>query len=435
MRFEDEDSSSDVIVRVPWPAAAQFPDEKVLYEAAVTEYLRVNTRIPVAQVLHYGSDSSIGPFLMLRRVENGGNLTRPLCVSDQDPSLTPALNLKLPESKLRCFWGIMARCLLELAQPKFSRIGSLLEADGSFQVADRPLTFNMSSMTQLGNIPETIFPAKDTAFSTTDEWYVQLATMHLAQLVFQQNDLVEDEDDCRNKYVSRQLFLRLAKQGHLSTFGFKEDSWSASAKTATRPRFPIPSNSDSFRLWCDDFRPSNALLDRSEDVKLAAMIDWEFTYAAPTQFVLDPPWWLLFETPEMWEPGGVEEWKKAYEPQLEEGRGGPGSGATFLEGLPLSAHMRESWETGRFWLNYAARKSWAFDAVFWTFLDERFFGPREPEVLDKDLWKTRLHLLSEQAQQMMEPFVKQKMDESRDHILVEWDSTEAKRRLAELLFD
>lgn len=74
MRFE-EDSLPDVMVRVPWPAAAQFPNEKVLCEAAAAEYVRVNTRIPIAQVLSYGSDSSIGPFLILGRIENRGNLT------------------------------------------------------------------------------------------------------------------------------------------------------------------------------------------------------------------------------------------------------------------------------------------------------------------------------------------------------------------------
>jgi hypothetical protein len=299
-------------------------------------------------------------------------------------------------------------------------------------------------MRQLANIPEGIFPAEDKTFATADEWYLELANMHLSQLVFQHNDLVSSEDDCRNKYVARQLFRRLAKQGRLSTFGFAEDNWSADAKTTTRSRFPAPDGSGSFRLWCDDFRPANALLDLAQDEdKLAAVIDWEFTYAAPTQFVLDPPWWLLFETPEMWEPSGVDEWSKAYEPPLkiwlaamedqeqEEG----GARAAFVDGRPLSAHMRESWETGRFWLNYAAKKSWAFDAVFWTFLDERFFGPRDPEVADTDLWRTRLDLLGREEQQAMESFVKQKMDESRERILVEWDPDEARKRLSEFLFD
>lgn len=48
--------------------------------------------------------------------------------------------------------------------------------------------------------------------------------MQIAILIFQHNDMVSSEDDCRNKYVARQLFRRLAKQGRLSSFGFAEDS-------------------------------------------------------------------------------------------------------------------------------------------------------------------------------------------------------------------
>ncbi|KAK0609666.1 phosphotransferase [Bombardia bombarda] len=440
VRFgEEQDSSSDIMVRVPWSARAQFPNEKVLYEAAAAEYVRINTRIPVPQVLHYGPASSIGPFLMMRRIENQGDFTNPLNVPGRDPALAPALNPGLPESKLRSLWGSMAWCLLELTKPTFSRIGSLLEVDGSFQVARRPLTLNMGCMKQLANIPTAIFPDEDTTFATADEWYVHLATMHLAQLIFQHNDLVANEDDCRNKYVSRQLFLRLARQGRLSTFGFAQDNWSAFAKSAERPRLlQAPNGSKSFRLWCDDLRPANVLLGLGEDDTIASVIDWEFTYAAPAQFALDPPWWLLLAKPEMWRPAGVEGWSKAYEPKLEiwlKAMEDQEDGAVFLNGWPLSAYMRDSWETGRFWINYAARKSWVFDAVFWTFLDERFFGPRDPEVSDNELWKTRVHLLSQEEQRSMEPFVKRKMDESRDRILVEWDAAEARQRLAELLFD
>jgi hypothetical protein len=62
MRLENEDASSDFMVRVPWPAASQFPSEKVPYEAATTEYVRLKARIPVAPVLHDGSDPSIALF-------------------------------------------------------------------------------------------------------------------------------------------------------------------------------------------------------------------------------------------------------------------------------------------------------------------------------------------------------------------------------------
>lgn len=442
LRFPGEDASTEIMVRAPWPSTVQFPMEKTLCDAATSKYLNLETSIPVPKVFGCGDDPDVGPMIIMSHVDNGGDMTDPLAVQGQDPDLTPALNLDLSESTLKNLWGKLARILLELAKPSFPRIGSLLEVDGSFQVAGRPLTQNMSSMTQLAHVPPGLFSAEAKTFASADEWYLELSNMHLAQLLFQHNDLVSSEDDCRNKYVARQLFRRLAKQGRLSTFGFAQDDWSASSvNRETRPRISTPDGSAAFRLWCDDFRPANVLIRNSGpegEVEVAAVIDWEFTYAAPVQFVLDPPWWLLFETPEMWRPSGVDEWSKAYEPQLEiwlKAMEDQEKGAVFMDGVPLSAHMRESWETGRFWLNYAARKSWAFDAVFWNFLDERFFGPRDPEVPDEDLWKTRSDLLGHEEQQAMEPFVKRKMQESQERILVDWEPAEASRRLSELLFE
>jgi len=46
----------------------------------------------------------------------------------------------------------------------------------------------MNTMTQLANIPSAIFPHKDQTFATADEWYLVLAELHLAQLVFQHNE-------------------------------------------------------------------------------------------------------------------------------------------------------------------------------------------------------------------------------------------------------
>lgn len=446
LRFHGEEPSFDIMVRVPWPTTCFSPAEKILYEAATSEYLRLNTCIPIPQVLHYDHDSDIGPMLTMRHVEHGELLTDALAVQGQDPALTPALNPDLSEGKLRNLWGKVAWILLQLATPSLPRIGSLLEVDGSFRVAGRPLTQNMNTMVQLGYIPSAIFPAEGKTFGTADEWYLELSNMHLAQLLFQHNDVIRSEDDCRNKYVARQLFRGLAKQNRLSTFGFAQDNWSAAgAEKPARPRFPVPDGSSDFRLWCDDFRPTNVLISNSGpdgEIEVNAAIDWEFTYAAPAQFALDPPWWLLFEVPEMWKPSGateysIEEWSKEYGQKLEiwlkvveeQERG-----AAFLAGVPLSAHMRESWETGRFWLNYAARKSWAFDAIFWTFLDERFFGARDSGVPDEELWKTRVDLLGREELQAMNAFVERKMQESRERILVDWDPAKARRCLLEVLF-
>jgi hypothetical protein len=349
------------------------------------------------------------------------------------------LDPNISQTTLEDLYLKVANIIFELSHHKFTRIGSLLEGkDGSFSVGGRPITQNMSDMLQLANIPSAIFSPEYKTFQSSDEYYLNLAQGHLVQLIFQHNDLVKSADDCRNKYVARQLFRQLARQGRLSTFGFAEDDWSAQARTKTSKLLPAPSNSDSFRLYGDDFRPGNILINDANEV--VSVIDWEFTYTAPTQFVLDPPWWLLLDTPEMWD-AGIDDWVQNYEHRLEtwlsameEAERSAGSESKSTK-FPLSAYMRESWETGRFWLTYAGRKSWAFDTVFWKYLDERLFGWREDRVGKSELWKTRVHLLSEGARNAMEPFVERKVEEMKERKLVEWDPEAARSRLAEVLFD
>ena len=239
----------------------------------------------------------------------------------------------------------MARCMLQLAQPAFSRIGALAQTrPGSYCVMGRPITLNMSNMVQLSNIPKSIFPSKGTTYQTADECYTVLAEMQIATLISQHNDMISSEDDCRSKYVARQLFRRLAKQGRLSKFGFAEDDWSACSKDV-RSTLAAPDGSGSFRLWSDDFRPANVIVDENDQV--LGGIDWEFAYVGPTQFILDSPWWLLLDVPEMWD-NGIENWTSLYELRLK----------TWLSAIEeverdvspglflLSAYMRESWETG-----------------------------------------------------------------------------------------
>ncbi|UNI22995.1 hypothetical protein JDV02_008837 [Purpureocillium takamizusanense] len=291
----------------------------------------------------------------------------------------------------------------------------------------------MNNMVQLSNIPKSIFPSPGTTYQTADEWYTVLADMQMATLLFQHNDIVSSEDDGRTKYVARQLFRRLAKQGRLSTFGFAEDDWSDHCKQA-RGTLPAPNGSGSFRLWSDDFRPANILVDEKDQVLGA--IDWEFAYVGPTQFTLDPPWWLLLDVPEMWDEG-IDDWASTYERRLqtwlsavEETEQEFPTGA-----LLLSRYMRDSWASGRFWLNYAARKSWAFDTIYWKYLDQRFFGKRAEDVPTDELWKTRVHLLIEEEQAAMESLVQMKMEESKTRILVQWDDAKARERLSSYLFE
>ncbi|KAL5331071.1 hypothetical protein ACEPPN_000600 [Leptodophora sp. 'Broadleaf-Isolate-01'] len=438
-RIRVEDFSPDVLVRRPSVSQAQLPEEKTLREAATAKYIQQNTKIPTPRVLFYSDFSDVGPFIIMERVENKSTLSHALTTPGVDRSITHALDPNISQTTLEDLYLKVANIILELSYHKFTRIGSLVEADdGSFFVGGRPITQNMSDMLQLANIPSAVFSPEYKTFKSSDEYYLNLAHGHLVQLIFQQNDLVKSADDCRNKYVC-QLFYQLAKQGRLSIFGFAEDNWSAQARIKTSKLLPAPSYSDSFRLYGDDLRPGNILINDANEV--VSVIDWEFTYTAPTQFVLDPPWWLLLNTPEMWD-AGIDDWVENYELRLETWLSAmkeaeentTGSECKSTE-FPLSAYMRESWETGRFWLTYAGRKSWAFDTVYWKYLDERFFGRREDHVEKDELWKTRAHLLSKGARDAMEPFVARKVDEMKERKLVEWDPEAARNRLKEVLLN
>ncbi|KOS38813.1 hypothetical protein ACN38_g10349 [Penicillium nordicum] len=101
------------------------------------------------------------------------------------------------------------------------------------------------------------------------------------------------------------------------------------------------------------------------------LLYWEFTYAAPVEFSHAPPWWLLIEKPELW-PNGMDDWEIVFNHRLK----------TFLRAMKsredteiqkghikenqrMSSHMQRSWDSGNFWIVYAALNSFAFDAIYW----------------------------------------------------------------------
>ncbi|KID89941.1 phosphotransferase family protein [Metarhizium guizhouense ARSEF 977] len=210
-----------------------------------------------------------------------------------------------------------------------------------------------------------------------------------------------------HKYTARQLFQKLARERKLVSDRYDKGP---------------------FKFWCDDIRPSNILLDAN--LQIVAVIDWEFSYAAPSEFTFAPPWWLLIEQPEYWEKGRLEDWIQQYERRL----------ATFLKAMVdcedasiaagqlleeqrLSGKMRESWAGGDFWTVYAARRNFAFDGVFWEKLDPRFFGTGKGGSGPGDAWMERLELLDGQARAAMEAFVDRKVAESETRELA-WEPDE-----------
>lgn len=119
-------------------------------------------------------------------------------------------------------------------------------------------------------------------------------------LTSQRNDAIDSTEDFRQKYIARCLFRKINREHQL-----------------------CHDESGPFKLFCDDLRPGNFLVDDKH--QLTGVVGWEFTYAAPTGLAYSPPFWLILELPELWG-------------------------------------------------NYAARKSWVLNMVYWARIDRRFFG-------------------------------------------------------------
>ncbi|GLI73180.1 hypothetical protein PoHVEF18_001393 [Penicillium ochrochloron] len=260
----------------------------------------------------------------------------------------------------------------------------------------------MNELVQLGTLPRSQLPPLDATFKTTSSYIEALAQLNIQHLAYQRNDAVESADDCRRKFIARQLFYQLTRDKKL---------------------FPPCDENGPFKLWCDDLRPANVLLN--EDMHIAGVVDWEFSYAAPAEFSYAPPWWLLIEKPEYWAQG-LEDWTRVFDRRLK----------TFLAAMRqceediaaqqgkrrLSHQMQRSWESGDFWVVYAILHSFAFDAIYWQKIDQRFFGPTETDD-PSEAWRERLDLLDEAQRCEMERLVERKLEEMGDRVLA-WDPDE-----------
>ena len=346
-----------------------FPEEKVRNEVAIMRYILDQTSIPVPFVLHWGTrkdgplDPELGPFIIMEYMSNHTNMYDVLNMPSRSRAYRGILDPDFDEDELEQLYRELANILLQLSRPSLTHIGSLGQIDDfSWEVASRPLSMPMNELIRLGSLPQACLPGLDTTFDSTSLYFKSLAELHMTHLMNQRNDAVDSADDCRHKFVARCLFRKLAREQKLTR------------RWASFEHSP-------FKLWCDDFRPGNVLLNKES--KIAAVVDWKFTYAAPVEFTYVPPWWLLIEKPEYWPTdGGLEDWCREYECRLQ----------TFLRALinredkaikksqlkedqRLSGPMQESWESGDFWIAYIARNNFAFDATYWQKIDSRFFGP------------------------------------------------------------
>ena len=150
------------------------------------------------------SPCGMGPFIIMDYVEHAHDLVDALNTPGFTLNDHPNLDPNIPIEKLENLYGQMAAILLQLSTLSLPKIGSPAESDeGIWEVASRPLAFNMNKIVQFGTVPRERLPQK--IFSTSSSCYSALADMLLLHLFSQRNDAIEDADDCRRKYVARKV--------------------------------------------------------------------------------------------------------------------------------------------------------------------------------------------------------------------------------------
>ncbi|KAJ5463074.1 hypothetical protein N7475_008018 [Penicillium sp. IBT 31633x] len=399
------------IIRFPLPGAIMFPEEKVRNEVAAMRFIGDQTTIPVPFVIHSGekkdSPSELCSFIIMEYIEHHANMIDILKTPERPVEERVTLNSDINQTKLQALYRELASVLFSLSNLSQNRIGSLSQVDDfTWEVVGRPLSINMNELVRLGTLPQSKLPV--TTFNTASSYFEVLAELHISHLIGQRNDATDSADDCRRKFVARFLFRKLVRDQNLRA------QW-------------IAFENGPFPIWCDDFRPANVLVN--DDLKIVGVVDWDFKYTAPVEFTHAPPWWLILDKPEYW-PKGLDDWCIEYEKRLE----------TFLDAMVqceeapntpiaesqrLSGAMRRSWESGDFWIMYAARNNFAFDAIYWQKIDQRFFGSATCEEGDVcDIWKKGIHLLEPGEQEFIEKHVDLKLREMEAGRILAWDPDE-----------
>ncbi|KAI4682603.1 hypothetical protein J4E81_009678 [Alternaria sp. BMP 2799] len=356
------------VIRFPQPGttATHFLDEKVRNEVQVMDLLR-RTTIPLPKVYSWGltsdSPSQLGPYIIMEYVEG-----KPLINENDDPQ-RPMTVSRWSSGET---WVTQEFFMPTAKYLDFSTAGAIRRSSPDEWVAsERPVTDNMNVLARnILNYPTEYFST--TSISSPKAYFEQLADQHLAHLHTQRN-AVEDREDARRCFIARHRLKQSIDQYLLTD-------------TETSP----------FKLYCWDLRPSNVLVD--DDLNVKAVLDFEFCNALPAQFAHDPPWWLTILRPTTWIDNDFQfgALKDRLEPHIEQflqvmEKKEKEMGGTVV---PLSARMRDSWTSNRFWFNAAMQDSWSIDAVYWAALHK----PGD-EVLD-DALKAE-----------METFVEMKMEQ------------------------
>lgn len=124
----------------------------------------------------------------------------------------------------------------------------------------------------------------NTTFSSIVEYLQHIAEQEWRHLNEQLNS-VDSEQDARLHYTFWCVFEKLV------------------------PRF-ISHDYDRgpFKLICYEFGPANMMVNNTKDLKIVAVLDWEWSYAGLYQLFCCPPRWLVLDRSNQWahEDGRVQ---------------------------------------------------------------------------------------------------------------------------------
>ncbi|KAK8156822.1 hypothetical protein BC567DRAFT_252287 [Phyllosticta citribraziliensis] len=180
------------LARFPNMDMVMFPDEKMLNEIAVMEYLRDRTSLPVPEVITYSltdqSPHGIGPYMITTFIRGGTRLIDLLRENPADRA--SALNLGLSEEVLVKAYRAMAKITLELSRFRCCGMPPELLVQGSFDMADKYFA------------------------ALVDERMLQLRAQRNAADFMSRKDDTRDymdlcAEDCREKFLARHLFLHM----------------------------------------------------------------------------------------------------------------------------------------------------------------------------------------------------------------------------------
>ncbi|KAF6833504.1 phosphotransferase enzyme family protein [Colletotrichum plurivorum] len=345
-------SDENVLIRFStFSICPAWRDEKVENEVMAMEYLREHTSLPIPSIRHWGrteeSPEQLGPFIIMDYM-SGKKLSDIIKQPSDDKSEFLVLDPEVDEQKLEVTYEQIAGFMLELWRLDFPRIGAVSkdDASGRWDVTRRPLTSDMNELVTMAGCPTELYDDMK-AFDRAGDFFAAVS---------KRNIVLKDLELAWDQYVARRCFEKL------------EPAYNVAADDA-----------GPFRLFCDDLRPGNILVD-PETLRITAVLDWEFTNAMPAQFSADVPWWLLLKDPASWVfDDGVQDFRRRFEPRkdqfiraVERAEAAPVGGGG--GGIPLSARMRDSWDSGRFWFNLAARSSFDVDDIYWDSLHKAGMG-------------------------------------------------------------